>query len=134
VLALALAAAACVAGSPAMLDGVTILRYGLLNGSPAALITGTIDFRDGCVFIDANGEGQVVIWPSSTTLQHAGEEVVVVAQGLTLHDRDVVKLGGGQYSDVQFVRGLTGSIPDVCLADLYWLASSVEIGVLEPGT
>ena len=124
--ALAMGVAGC--GSPMTVDGVTVLRHGITNGGPAALLTGTVHFRDGCVWADAFGESQVVVWPWSARLDHADGELVIVVDDVTLRDGDQFSIGGGQFTDVAFIRGLAGSIPDACLASLYWLGGEVSPG------
>lgn len=117
------------AGSPVTADGVTLLRSGFLMGSPAALNSGTMDFSTGCVVLDQGGIGgerYVVIWPSGTTFERVDDVLSVVVGDLAIHDGDVLSLGGGAYKGRAEVEGLTGSIPSVCLADRYWLATSVE--------
>lgn len=124
-IALAAVLAGC-GGSPMTLDGVTILRHGVMSGGPAALLTGTVHFRDGCVWADAFGEAQVVIWPTSSRLDHRDGRLVLVVDDVVLEDGDSFSIGGGQYNDIEFVRGLAGSIPDPCVANLYWLGTDIN--------
>lgn len=120
--------AACGPPGPMSLDGVTILRHKFLTASPAALFTGTVHFRDGCVWGDAEptGEAQVMVWPPSSRLPHRDGRLVLVVDDVVLEDGDSFSIGGGQ-EPVAFIRELAGPIPDECLADLYWLGSDINL-------
>jgi hypothetical protein len=126
---LAIGIAACGPPGPMTLDGVTIMRHGVMNGGPAALLEGaTIVFRDGCVGTDVlpTGEFEPIIWPASAFLSHQGDELVLVVDGLVIHHLDAANVGGGEVNDVAFVEQLSGAIPEACRSDLYWLAGEVS--------
>ena len=127
-LALGVGVAACGTPGPMTLDGVTIMRHGVMNGGPAALLEGaTIVFRDGCVGTDVlpTGEFEPIIWPPTAVLSHQGDELVLVVDGLAIHHLDAIDVGGGEYHDLAFVEQLSGAIPQACRAKLYWLAGEV---------
>lgn len=113
-------------GTPTTVDGVTMLRYGFLTGSPAARTGGTIEFLNGCVGIN-HGDGwtRVVIWPSGARLESISGDVAVVLDGSILKAGDPVELGGGGYKGVEDILGLVGTVPDACVAEEYWLATKV---------
>src|SRR5437867_4111608 len=72
--AIALATLLAGCGGTLTAGGVTILRYGPMTGSPAALASGTLRFLDGCTIlenIDPNGAptGQVILWPPGTDVR-----------------------------------------------------------------
>jgi hypothetical protein len=111
--------------------GVTILRYGPTNGSPAALATGTLRYLDGCVVLDTldpNGapHGQVILWPPTAGLQVVGGRVFVTDGGVMATDGDAIRLGGGEQTDQAFVDGLVSGVGK-CKSDVYWMASSLEL-------
>ena len=124
---LAAGIAACGPPGPMSLDGVTILRHKPLSASPAALFTGTVHFRDGCVWgdLDGTGEAQVMVWPPDSRLEHRDGRLVLVVDAVVLTDGDGFSIGGGQ-EPIEFIRELAGPIPDECLADLYWLGSDIN--------
>jgi hypothetical protein len=124
---LALAVAACGSPGPVTVDGVTILRHKILGASPAALFSGTLHFRDGCVWGDAepSGEAQVMVWPRSSHLERRDGRLVLVVDDVVLEDGDSFSIGGGQ-EPIELIRELAGPIPDECLADLYWLGNDIN--------
>jgi hypothetical protein len=119
---LASSIAACGSPGPMTLDGVTILRHGFMNGYPAALFAGTVHFREGCVWADAEGSGesQVIIWPPMSRLEHRDSRLVLLVDGIVLEDGDSFSIGGGQ-EPPEFARELAGPIPEACVTELYWL-------------
>ncbi len=124
---LALCCAACGSPGPTTLDGITIMRHGFMDSSPAALYTGPVVFKDGCVVAGANLDSDFVpvLWPPDGGLGHEGQEVILLVGGLAIHDGDQLAIGGGEYADLDWVRHLSGTIPESCRADYYWLAGSV---------
>jgi hypothetical protein len=129
--AIALAAILAACGGSVTAGGVTILRYGPMSGSPAALTSGTLRFIDGCVTlenIDPNGApfGSVVLWPPGTDLRLIEGRTHVVVGGNAATDGDQVELGGGEYKDQASVEHLVGDVGR-CRSDLYWLASTMTV-------
>jgi hypothetical protein len=127
-LGFALGVAGCGPPGPMTLDGVTIMRHGFMDGGPAALYTGPVRFEEGCVVASAGLDAAFVpvIWPPTAALSHAGDELVVLVNGLVIHDGDQASIGGGEYKDVDFVEQLSGPIPEACRAEYYWLAGEVS--------
>lgn len=127
--------AGCTTGTPTTLDGVTLLRYGLLTGSPTAQQQGRLRVRDGCVwlepiFLGLAQELELVLWPSSAGLDNSTGSIRVVIGDLALADGDEVTFGGGEYMDRPQVEGMVGPVPGRCASDLYWLATEAERGLL----
>jgi len=123
---LAFAVAACGSPGPMTVDGVTIMRHGFMNGGPAALYTGPVKFERGCVVGDMpDAAFTPIIWPPTASLGHQGNELVLLVDGLVIHDGDQASIGGGEYTDVEFVEQLSGPIPEACRAEYYWLAGEV---------
>lgn len=119
-------------GSPVVLDGTTMLRYGFLTGSPTALLTGTIRFDAGCIWlehVDVPEVRELILWPPRTGLDNSGGVLRVIDGGVTLADGDPVTMGGGQYKDLQTVQGFVGPVPSECVTSLYWLATDVTAGL-----
>ena len=126
--ALGFTISACGSPGPMTLDGVTIMRHGVMDGGPAALLSGaTIAFRNGCVGTDIlpTGDFEPIIWPPTARLSHVGDELVLVVDGLVIRHLDAANVGGGEYADTPFVEQLSGPIPGACRADRYWLATQV---------
>jgi hypothetical protein len=129
--AIAIAATLAACGGHTTAGGLTILRYGLTTGSPAALASGTLRFLDGCAVLDTtdpNGapRGRVILWPMATGIQVVGGRVFVTHAGVMATDGDAVRLGGGEQKDQDFVDRLVGGVGD-CRSDVYWMASSLEL-------
>lgn len=122
--------AACAQGTPMTVEGVTILRYGSLTGSPQAVTAGTIEFAGGCVVLDHGDEfgTRVVIWPSGARLDNSGGVLKVIVGDVSLTPGDRVSLAGGGYDGVASVEGLVGAIPPACIAERYWLATDIDAG------
>lgn len=117
-------------GGPLAGGGVTILRYGPMNGGMAALADGTLRFIDGCAVVesvDPNGapDGRVVLWPAGTDLQSIDGRVHVVLNGVAAGDGDEVSLSGGEQTDQAWVEELVGPVGG-CRSDVYWMAWTME--------
>ena len=128
-LALAFLLAAC--GGTHTASGLTLLRYGPMTGTPAALANGTLRFLSGCTIlenIDPNGapKGQVILWPPGTDIVVRDGLTHVAVGGTLATDGDEVQLGGGQYSDQAWVEHMVGDVK-ACRSDRYWLASSMSV-------
>lgn len=98
------------------LDGFTIMRHGFMNEGPAALYTGPVEFRNGCVGAvagtDATSGGLMpIVWPPTARLARETGELVLIVDDLIIHRGDVVSIGGGEYNDVAFIEQLSGRIP-----------------------
>jgi len=129
--AIALATLLAGCGGTLTAGGVTILRYGPMTGSPAALASGTLRFLDGCTIlenIDPNGAptGQVILWPPGTDIRLIDGRIHVVVGGTAATDGDQVQLGGGEYKDQDWVQHLVGDVGK-CRSDVYWLASTLTV-------
>ena len=131
-LAIAFVGAALLAGCGGLLTGggVTILRYGPMNGGMSALAEGTLRFINGCAVvesIDPNGapNSRVVLWPAGTDLQSIDGRVHVVLNGVAATDGDAVSLSGGEQTDQAWVQELVGPVGE-CRSDVYWMAWTME--------
>lgn len=125
-LSLAALGAGCASPGPMTLGGITIMRHGIMNGGPAALYSGPVVFREGCVeAVFSDGTFEPIIWPPTAQLVSQGDELLLVVDGLIIHHTDPVEIGGGEYTDLEFVAELSGPVPEACRADRYWLATGV---------
>jgi hypothetical protein len=104
-----------------------------VRDGPTALIIGTLNVRDGCVWINTDdGGSDLILWPQGVSLGVAptGTIEVVAMPGATapIPMGSTVELGGGEYKDEQFVTQLIGggSIPQPCRSERYWLATGLE--------
>ena len=124
-LAAGLLLAAC--GGTETVEELTILRHGWMAGGPTALLTGHVRFVDGCVRIQQGSDAAyVVLWPSDARLHESGGRLRVATSGVLLSDGDRISLGGGEYKDLEWVRGTVGAtIPEACVVEHYWLATEV---------
>jgi len=113
-------------GVPQVSNGVTLLRFGQLNGSPAALLSGRISFANGCASVEAApGVPVTGLWSSSTRLDTSTAALRIVIDGVAFSEGDEVSMGGGEYEDEQFAVSLVGSIPDTCRGERYWLLTEL---------
>lgn len=127
VASIALMLMACSArGAPQVVGGVTLLRFGSLNGYPAALMNGRVSFANGCASL-VGDDGIVVtgFWSPGTHLDRSTGVLRIVVDGRSFAEGDEVKLGGGEYTDEAFVVSLVGPIPDSCRGQHYWLLNDL---------
>ena len=110
--------------SPTSPETVFLPTYRPMNGYPAALIQGTLVEDNNCLYIDSNGERNLVLWPPGTSTALDGGQLVVRGAGQQVAVGTAVEAGGGQYKSYNYVTGLIGeSVPAACRgSDIYWLA------------
>ena len=118
-------------GGPLTEGGVTILRYGPMDGGPTALAHGELAFRDGCVVLlettqELMVERSTILWPAGTDLRRVGSELFVVLGGVGATEGNKITLGGGEQVDQAFVERLVGPV-GACGAERYWMATSLEV-------
>lgn len=113
-------------GRPQVANGVTLLRFGTLSGSPAALLHGRISFANGCVSIEAEpGVAVTGLWSSNTRLDSSTGLLRIIVDGVPFSEGDEVSMGGGEYEDEAFVVSLVGTIPATCRGEHYWLLTEL---------
>jgi hypothetical protein len=129
VLGLGVLLAACSPrGTPLVAHGVTMLRFGYLNGGPTALLNGHVSFANGCVsLVDDQGVAVTGLWPSSAGMDVSTGSVQIVVDGVRLAEGAEVSMGGGAYKDEEFVTSLVGPIPEGCRGDRYWLLTGLVV-------
>lgn len=103
-----------------------MLRTGFLTGGPTALASGTLEFRDGCIWLmEAPGASVLVLWPHDADLDTSAGAIAVTFQNHRFAEGDRMTLGGGEEKDLEHVRSLVGSLPDECITDRYWLTTTI---------
>jgi hypothetical protein len=113
-------------GAPQVMNGVTLLRFGQLNGSPDALLRGRISFSNGCASLrDAQGVLVTGMWSSGTRLDNMSGTLMIVVDGVPFAEGDEISMGGGEYSDEAFVVSLVGPIPEPCRGERYWMLTDL---------
>lgn len=127
VLGLALLLAACSArGAPQIMNGVSLLRFGHLNGYPTGLFHGRVSFANGCVSLEGvPGEPVTGLWSSGTRLDNSTGILRIVVDGVPFTEGDELSMGGGEYADEEFVVSLVGPIPEQCRGEHYWLLTEL---------
>lgn len=127
VLALAIMVGACGSrGTPQTVNGVTLLRFGYLNGSPAALLHGRVSFANGCVSLEgAPGVPVTGLWSPGTRLDNSTGILRIIVDGVPFAEGDELSMGGGEYADEEFVVSLVGPIPEQCRGEHYWLLTEL---------
>jgi len=124
-IALAAAVVACSGPPPA---GYEFPRHrGFGAGSPAALLEGTLEVRDGCLYVrHEDGHLSYVVWPPGYSLRQDGDSVAVY-DGWTRRyvPGGQVREGAGWYdpkgAQEFLVAGTT--LPPNCPTDEYALAT-----------
>ena len=113
--------------------GVFFPRHSVRGPTPAALIEGRLDVKDGCLWIvDASGTRYLAIWPSGWRVTSVGGRIHVVnAEGrLIVADGDSVAGGGGETVTADNAHRLMGQTePAACRTNSFWL-----VGQLGPGS
>jgi len=108
------------------MTGIRLPSHHLAGEGPAALKTGTLTDRGGCLFIEAGPDRSAVIWPQGFSrdgdLIYQGDRMIARVGSL-------IELGGGGYSEDQynFLRTLMDQdLPSACREGAYWLTTSVR--------
>jgi hypothetical protein len=113
-------------GTPQVVNGVTLLRFGYLNGSPAALLHGRVSFANGCVSLeDAPGVPVTGLWSSGARLDNSTGILRIIVNDVPFAEGDELSMGGGEYADEEFVVSLVGPIPQRCRGEHYWLLTDL---------
>jgi hypothetical protein len=113
-------------GTAETAKGVTLLRFGHLNGSPAGLVSGRLSFANGCVSLEAApGVPVTGMWASGTRLDTSTGVVRLVVDGTAFAEGDELSMGGGEYTDEVSVVSLVGTIPGSCRGEHYWLLTEL---------
>ena len=131
---LAVAAAACAAERSDAPAGVFFPTVPIGDAYPAGLIEGALEVRDGCVFVAADEDRWLLLWPDGYTAQLAdrrleeldenGEFVVGEGEHFGVgggegRPREI----GGEAAAERWASELTGvDIPERC-GDLDWIVS-----------
>lgn len=127
VLGLAVLLVACSpTGTPQVVNGVTLLRFGYLFGSPAGLFHGRVSFANGCASLETGpGAPVTALWSSSTRLDTSTGALRIVVDGVPFAEGEELSMGGGEYGDEEFVISLVGAIPQPCRGEHYWLMTTL---------
>jgi hypothetical protein len=113
-------------GAPQIVNGVTLLRFGYLNGGPTGLFHGRVSFVNGCVSLEGvPGVPVTGLWSSGTRLDNSTSTLRIVVDGVPFAEGDELSMGGGEYEDEEFVESLVGPIPEQCRGEHYWLLTSL---------
>lgn len=93
------------------------------TGGDAALLTGTVAFDDGCLYVEADGGRVLPVFPvdevetADNTLTYGQDEY---------SDGDQIDLGGGTLSRTSEVLA-AAAMPDGCTSeDRYWLVAQTD--------
>jgi hypothetical protein len=115
--------AACGPGTPQVVDGVTLLRYGDLGSGPAQVTVGTVQIADGCIYLDmAMGDRWLLLWPPRSHLEAGGDGVHIVLDARSIRDGDGVSLAGGETSRAE---AMAGTRVRACPTDRVWYVTGL---------
>jgi hypothetical protein len=101
---------------------------------PSALIRGTLEERDGCLFVTSESERWLVLWPNGYRAQAENDRLEVVAGNGAVVGRegDQIRLVGGETRPIEvggaaaaegWASELTGlQVPERC-DDVYWIVA-----------
>lgn len=135
-LATVIALTAC-SSDPVAPPGIAFPTYEAEGPHPGALLDGTLEVEDGCVYITTDDERWLGLWPNDLRAELAGDRLRIVdgdGRVLAIEGRPI-RAGGGE----RRASGLGGSaalegwfaeiggttIPEGC-GDLTWQVSGIE--------
>jgi hypothetical protein len=108
-----------------------LLRHEPSDASPLGMASGVVELVAGCLYV----RDGLLIWPPEYKFGARGLSPAVVGDGVAIVPGDTVTIGGGEYTNLQFMPSrLIGDAPP-CAADSYiWVSktTSVEPGSLFP--
>lgn len=108
------------------MNGVTLLRFGHLNGYPTGLFHGRVSFANGCASLEAApGVPVTALWSSTTRLDTSTGILRIVVDGVPFVEGEELSMGGGEYADEEFAISLVGPIPEPCRGEHYWLMTTL---------
>lgn len=125
-----LATAACQPGSRETRDGVTLLRHGGMGAGLSQSITGTIRFRDGCIWVDDRAEEPaLLIWPPGARFRAEDGQLKVALELEAFASGDAVLVAGDERTSRVEVENRVGILPASCVASRYWFVTGAhEVG------
>jgi hypothetical protein len=136
ILAAVIVLAAC-SSEPVAPPGIHFPTYDADGPQPLALLDGTLQVEDGCVYIAKDGERWLGLWPNGLRAELAGghlqivdgHEQVVASEGEPIlaggGERRASELGGFAALDEWFAEIGGTTIPREC-GDLSWQVSEIE--------
>jgi hypothetical protein len=131
---LAVVTAGCATDGPGSPSGVFFPTVPTGDPYPAALIEGVLEVRSGCVFVTANGDRWLLLWPEGYAPQLADGQLEVRDESgkVVAKEGERLRIGGGEGNPLEiggtgaadsWATDLTGvDIPERC-GDLYWIVS-----------
>jgi hypothetical protein len=116
---------------PAALGVPVVLPIHTLTGAmPAALITGKLAFKDGCLTIsDQTGTSYEAVWPMGFSARRAGDLVLIVGpSGQVFGTGGQISLGGGVFEGASagHVRDHAINLIPMCDHEPFWLVADVS--------
>ena len=121
----AVVATGCASASPSpgatpAVGAVLLPTYAAGNAYPSALAQGTLERKGPCIVL-RDGQDYLLIWPPGTTAT-VGEAGFIVTEvgGQAFGEHQRVSFGGGEYTEADFPRPITG-LPPGCRSSLFWL-------------
>jgi hypothetical protein len=108
-------------------DGYFLPTNHLSGSGPGALIRGTIEIDDGCLYVhEADTDSlYLILWPQGSSMQQDANGVYVASDGRTIREGSEVALGGAAYSDFPNDQSDSDSVP---CSGPWWLATDVMQG------
>lgn len=101
-------------------NAIQLPTYAAGDAYPAALARGTLERQGPCIVL-RDGQDHLLIWPPGTTAT-LGQAGVIVTEvgGQAFGEHQRVSFGGGEYTEANFPRRITG-LPAGCRGSLLWL-------------
>jgi len=134
ILIAAFAAAACGPQPASPAEGAAqpstafLARHKPMNGGPAAIVSGTLVERDGCLLLEVAGGTALALWPPdasawvidgmTTIVDGKGRPAVAVG--------GMASFGGGYDYPLDWAETQAGPIPERCRTGTYILVNDLE--------
>lgn len=134
VLLMAITVPACGPDEPVAPPGIFFPTVPIGDAYPSALMEGVLEERAGCLFVTADQDHWLLLWPEGYTARAAEGQLDVLDESGEVVGRvgEPLRVGGGETNPIEVggaaeaersVSELTGlDIPERC-GDLYWIVS-----------
>jgi hypothetical protein len=131
--------ASCSSGGPAAPPGISFPTYDAEGPHPGALLEGTLEVEDSCVYVARDGERWLGLWPNDLRAEFVegrlrivdGHGQVLATEGGPIRaaggERRASELGGIAALDAWFAEIGGTTVPKGC-GDLTWQVSGIETG------
>src|SRR5687768_16452681 len=120
-------------GGPVTADGIFLPRHRTSANEPqmGAALSGVLELEGRCLWVRADTQRYLAIWPPGTTVARQGGHAVFTTPRGAAKTGDRIISGGGERKDVSDFQGALGrDAPPDCRSELYWIVSNEQLRVV----